>query len=134
MKIMSRLRNLSTFIIDKLKCAISIICLAVNLVLVLGGQVLVLVHVLLDSLRTYFKSMFLSWSLEVRSLSLSRSLGTGPCPCPGPWRSGPYPCPGPWGQVPVLSWSLGSGFLSLSLGVRSMLSSLPLMPFCSTNH
>src|SRR6218665_1077433 len=44
---------------DKLICAISIICLAV---------VLVLVIVLKDSLRTYFKS--LSWFLGVRSLSL----------------------------------------------------------------
>src|SRR6218665_3850256 len=44
---------------DKLICAISIICLAVVLVLVLA---------LKDSLRTYFKS--LSLSLGVRSLSL----------------------------------------------------------------
>src|SRR6218665_1806227 len=49
---------------DNLICAISIICLAVVLVVVL---------VLKDSLRTYFKS--LSWSLGVRSLSLSWSLG-----------------------------------------------------------
>src|SRR6218665_402191 len=47
---------------DKLICAISIICLAVVLVLVL---------VLKDSLRTYFKSLSLPWSLGVRSLSLS---------------------------------------------------------------
>src|SRR6218665_3055211 len=47
---------------DKLICAISIICL---------GVVLVLVLVLKDSLRTYLKSLFLSWSLRVRSLSLS---------------------------------------------------------------
>src|SRR6218665_172079 len=49
---------------DKLICAISIICLAVVLVLVL---------VLKDSLRTYFKSLPLSWSLRVRSLSLGVS-------------------------------------------------------------
>src|SRR6218665_2591825 len=46
---------------DKLICAISTICLAVVLVLVL---------VLKDSLRTYFKSLSLFWSLGVRSLSL----------------------------------------------------------------
>src|SRR6218665_3495275 len=51
---------------DKLICAISIICLAVVLVVVL---------VLKDSFRTYFKSLSLSWSLGVRSLSLSLSLG-----------------------------------------------------------
>src|SRR6218665_4039137 len=51
---------------DKLICAISIICLPVVLVLVL---------VLKDSLRTYFKSLSLSWSFWVRSLSLSLSLG-----------------------------------------------------------
>src|SRR6218665_1940027 len=51
---------------DKLICAISIICLDVVLVLVL---------LLKDSLRTYFKSLSLSWSLEVRSSSLSWSLG-----------------------------------------------------------
>ena len=34
-------------------------------------MVLVLVLVLKDSLRTYFKSLFLSWFLGVRSLSLS---------------------------------------------------------------
>src|SRR6218665_1669172 len=104
----------STF--DKLKCAISIIYLAVVLVLVL---------VLKDSLRTYFKSLSLSWSLGVRSLplslgvrsrrslslswslgvrslSLSWSLGSDPCPCPGPWGSGPCPSPGPCGLVVVL--------------------------------
>src|SRR6218665_3947940 len=36
---------------------------------------LVLVLVLKDSLRTFFKSLSLSWSLGVRSLSLSLSLG-----------------------------------------------------------
>ena len=53
---------------DKLKCAISIICLAVVLILVLGGQVLggqVLVLVLVLVVRS------LSWSLGVRSLSWS---------------------------------------------------------------
>src|SRR6218665_2977000 len=78
---------------DKLICVISIICLA---------MVLVLVLVLKDSLRTYFKSLSLSWSLGVRSLSLGvRSR-----------RS--------------LSWSLGVRSLSLSwsLGVRSLLTSL----------
>src|SRR6218665_2998653 len=43
---------------------------------------LILVLVLKDSLRTFFKS--LSWSLGVRSLSLSWSLWSGPCPYPGP--------------------------------------------------
>src|SRR6218665_2773181 len=61
---------------------------------------LILVLVLKDSLRTFFMSLPLSWSL-----------GSGPCPCPGPWGSGPCPCPcgsdpcpcpGPWGQVLVL--------------------------------
>src|SRR6218665_2999817 len=37
--------------------------------------VLVLVLVLKDSLRTFLKSLSLSWSLGVRSLSLSLSLG-----------------------------------------------------------
>src|SRR6218665_2233486 len=71
--------------------------------------VLVLVLVLKDSLRTFFKSLSLSWSLGVRSLplslslgsqvqevlvlvlvlgvrslSLSWSLGSSPCPCPCP--------------------------------------------------
>src|SRR6218665_516748 len=57
MKIMSRLWNLGTFTIECLISYISIICLAVVLVLVLK-----------DYLRTYFKS--LSWSLGVRSFSL----------------------------------------------------------------
>ena len=58
---------------------------------------LILVLVLKDSLRTFFKPLSLSWSL-----------GSGPCPCPwgsgpcpGPWESGPCPCPSPWGQVLV---------------------------------
>src|SRR6218665_2687973 len=52
-----------------------------------------LILVLKDSLRTYFKSLSLSWFLGVRSLSLwvrsrsslslSWSLGEGHCPCPG---------------------------------------------------
>src|SRR6218665_2121094 len=54
-----------------------------------GMLILVLVLVLKDSLRTFFKSLSLSWSLGIRSLSLSWSLGSGPCPCPGPWGSGP---------------------------------------------
>ena len=40
-----------------------------------GMLILVLVPVPKDSLRTYFKSLPLSWSW---------SLGSGPCPCPGP--------------------------------------------------
>src|SRR6218665_292704 len=84
-----KLRHVHHCTFDKLICAISIICLAVVLVLVL---------VFKDSLRTYF----LSWSLEVRSLSLGvRSR-----------RS--------------LSWSLGVRSLSWSLGVRSLLTSLLL--------
>src|SRR6218665_1405418 len=97
-----KLRHHWTF--DKLICAISFVCLAVVLVLVL---------VLKDSLRTYFKS--LSWSLgsgpcpwgvrSRRSLSLSCSLGV---------------------RSLSLSWSLGVRSLSLSwsLGVRSLLTSL----------
>src|SRR6218665_1869941 len=50
---------------------------------------LILVLVLKDSLRTFFKS-----------LSLSCSWGSGPCPCPGPWGSGPCLCPGPCGSGP----------------------------------
>ena len=94
-------------------------------------MVLVLVLVLKDSLRTYLKSLSMSWSLGgqvqevlvpvlilggqvlvlvlvlgVMSLSLSWSLGSGPCP---------YPCP--WGVRPRRS---------LSLGVRSLLTSLLL--------
>src|SRR6218665_1930866 len=57
-----KLRHVHHLTFDKLICAISIICLAVVLVFVL---------VLKDSLRTYFKSLSLSWSLGVRSLSLS---------------------------------------------------------------
>src|SRR6218665_232218 len=88
-----KLRHVHHRTFDKLiiLCAISVICLAVVLVLVL---------VLKDSLRTYFKSLFWSWG--VRSLSLGvRSR-----------RS--------------LSWSLGVRSLSLSwsLGVRSLLTSL----------
>src|SRR6218665_3282926 len=55
------------------------------------------------SLRTYFKSLSLSWSLGVRSLSLSLSLGV---------------------RSLSLSWSLGVRSLSWSLGVRSLLTSL----------
>src|SRR6218665_2959514 len=53
--------------------------------------ILVLVLVLKDSLRTYFKCLSLSWSLGVRSLSLSLSLWvrslswslwSSPCNCP----------------------------------------------------
>jgi len=66
-----------------------------------GMLILVFVLVLKDSLRTFFKSLSLSWSLGVRSLSWSlgvRSLS--------------------------LSWSLGVRSLSWSLGVRSLLTSL----------
>src|SRR6218665_2038981 len=70
---------------------------------------LILVLVLKDSLRTFFKSLSLSWSLGVRSLSL----GSCPCPCPGPCGSGPCPCP--WGQVLVLILVLVVYSLSLSL-------------------
>src|SRR6218665_1669431 len=57
---------------------------------------LILVLVLKDSLRTFFKSLSLSWSLGVRSLSLSWSLG-----------------------VRSLSWSLGVRSLSLSWSLWS---------------
>src|SRR6218665_3988400 len=63
---------------------------------------LVLVLVLKDSLRTFFKSLSLSWSL---GLSLSWSLGSGPCPCPGLCGSGPCPYPGSCGPVLVLVYS-----------------------------
>src|SRR6218665_1667255 len=60
--------------------------------IVMGPGMLILVLVLKDSLRTFFKS--LSWSLGVRSLSLSWSLGVRSlltsliilyigCPCNG---------------------------------------------------
>src|SRR6218665_1246571 len=73
-----------------------------------GMLILVLVLVLKDSLRTFFKSLSLSWSLGVRSLSLSLSLGV---------RSR---------RSLSLSWSLGVRSLSLSwsLGVRSLSLSL----------
>src|SRR6218665_3988451 len=75
------------------KCAISIICLAVVLVLVLGGQVLVLVLgsqvlvlvlVLGGQVRVLVlvlggQVLVLVLVLGVRSLSLSWSLGSGPC-------------------------------------------------------
>src|SRR6218665_714846 len=79
-------------------CAISIICLAVVLVLVL---------VLKDFLRTYFKS--LSLSLGVRPLSLS--LG-GRIQEVLVLMGQVLNCPCPW------------GVRSLSLGVRSLLTSL----------
>src|SRR6218665_3333948 len=82
-----KLRHVHHRTFDKIICAISIICLAVVLDLVL---------VLKNSLRTYFKSLSLSWSLGVKPLSLwvkpRRSLS---------WSWGSGPCPGPWGQVLV---------------------------------
>ena len=72
----------------------------------LPPEMLTLVLVLKDSLRTFFKS--LSGFLGVRSLSLSLSLGVRSrrsCPCPGPWGSGPCPYPGPCGIVLVLVFS-----------------------------
>src|SRR6218665_978554 len=98
-----KLRHVHHSTFDKLICAIFIICLAVVLVLVLA---------LKDSLRTYFKSLSLSWSLGVRPLSLGvrsrRSLS--------------------------LSWSLGVRSLSLSrsLEVRSLLTSLVLIQVSTT--
>src|SRR6218665_1219163 len=90
-----KLRHVHHRTFDKLiiLCAISIICLAVVLVLVL---------VLKDSLRTYFKSLFLSWSLGVMSLSLSLGVRSR--------------------RSLTLSWSLGVRSLSLSwsLGIRSL--------------
>ena len=61
---------------------------------------LILVLVLKDSLRTFFKSLSLSWYLGARSLSLS--LGSGPCPCPGPCGLDPCPYPRPCDLVLVL--------------------------------
>src|SRR6218665_3597793 len=54
-----------------------------------------LILVLKDSFRTFFKSLSLSWSL-----------GSGPCPCPGPCGSGPCPYPGSFGLVLVLVLAL----------------------------
>src|SRR6218665_481880 len=61
-----------------------------------------LILVLKDSLRRFFRSLSLSWSLK----------GSGPCPgpwgsgpCPGPCGSGPCPYPGPCGLVLVLVFS-----------------------------
>ena len=88
-----KLRHFHHWTFDKLICAIGIICLAVVLILVLK-----------DSLRTYFKSLSLSWSLGVKSLSLS--LG------------------GQVQEVLVLVLGVRSLFLSWSLGVRSLLTSL----------
>src|SRR6218665_2287694 len=95
---------------DKLICAISIICLAVVLVVVL---------VLKDSLRTYFKSLSLSWSLGVRSLPLPLYL----------WVRSRRSLSLSWSlrvRSLSLSWSVGVRSLSLSwyLGVRSLLTSL----------
>src|SRR6218665_2695718 len=55
----------------------------------LDSGMLILVLVLKDSLRTFFKSLPLPWSL-----------GSGSCPCPGPWGSGPCPCPSHCGSGP----------------------------------
>src|SRR6218665_2900373 len=62
--------------------------------------ILVIVLVLKDSLRTFFKPLSLSWSLGVRSLSWS--LGVRSLSCPGPCGSGPCPYPCPCGLVLVL--------------------------------
>src|SRR6218665_2996195 len=110
-----KLKHVHHWTFDKLICAISIICLAVVLVLVL---------VLKDFLRTYFKSLSLSWSL-----------GSGPCPCPWgvrsrrslSWslevRSFSFSCSFEVRSL-SLSWSLGVRSLSWSLRVRSLLTSL----------
>src|SRR6218665_1871002 len=58
-----------------------------------GMLILVLVLVLKDSLRTFFKS--LSWSLGVRSLSLSWSLGVRPLSLSWSLWSSPCPCLSP---------------------------------------
>ena len=89
-----KLRHVHHWTFDKLICAISIICLAVVLVIVLK-----------DSLRIYFKSLSLSWSLGSGPCPYSCLWGWGPggpCPCPGPWGWGPCPYPGPCGLVLVL--------------------------------
>src|SRR6218665_3973355 len=69
-------------------------------IVVLAGM-LILVLVLKDSLRTFFRSLSLSWSL-----------GSGPCP---------YPCPRGFGarRSLSLSWSLGVRSLSLSWSLWS---------------
>src|SRR6218665_2662780 len=75
--------------------------------------VLVLVLVLKDSLRTFFKSLSLSWSLGSGPCPCPGHWGSGPCPCSGPCGSGPCPYPGPCGLVLVLDNSL-SLFLVLA--------------------
>ena len=67
-----------------------------------GMLILVLVLVLKDFLRTFFKSLSLSWSLWVRSLSLSWSLGVRSLSLSWSLGSGPCPYPGPCGLVLVL--------------------------------
>src|SRR6218665_2397979 len=73
-----------------LYCSVETEIFGVSRIPLLTGM-LIFVLVLKDSLRTFFKSLSLSWSL-----------GSGPCPCPwGSGPGGPCPCPGPWGQVLV---------------------------------
>src|SRR6218665_3296212 len=83
-----KLRHVHHLTFDKLICAISIICLAVFLVLVL-----------------VLKDIF---QVLVLVLVLGRSGPGGPCPCP--W--GPGPCPCPWvvrsRRALFLSWGVRS--------------------------
>jgi len=107
-----KLMHVHHWTFDKLICAISIICLAVVLVLVL---------VLKDSLGTYFKSLSLSWSLGVRSMSLSLSLE-------GQVQEVIVLFLVLEGHVLVLVLVLGGQVLVLVLGVRSLLTSLTNLP------
>src|SRR6218665_1333816 len=66
---------------------------------------LILVLVLKDSLRTFFKSLSLFWSLGSGPCPCPGPCGSCPCPCPGLCGSGPCPYPGPCGLVLVLVFS-----------------------------
>src|SRR6218665_1213702 len=76
-----------------------------------GMLILVLVLVLKDSLRTYFKS----WR------SGPCPWGSGSCPCPGPCGSGPCPYPGPCGLVLVLVFSPCKDLFPLFRFIRILL-------------
>src|SRR6218665_1344650 len=77
--------------------------------IIIFSVLLMLVLVLKDSLRTFFKSV--SWSF-----------GSGFCPC----GAGPCPCPGPCGLVLVLVFSPCKDLFSLFRFIRIIL-------YCSIN-
>src|SRR6218665_402549 len=93
-----KLRHVHHLTFDKLICAISIICLAVVLVVVL---------VLKDIFQVLVLVLVLGGQVLVLVVVLGGSGPGGPCPCPGPWGSGPCPwwsgpCPGPGPRGQVL--------------------------------